>query len=703
MNEKHIKDNLNDYIDGTVTESEQKRIENHIAVCENCRKEYDALMALLNKLHNLPKSIIPPADLLEDVESKIEEAHSLAKEIQKITENEIPKSEKPWTKIFNIFSAIPVRYSRVAATFAVLAAVVFIWYYAMIYPWPTKNNSTPGNTSDNIVLKSAPAKVNRSARVKANRSAPVKADRSAPVTVDRRAPVTMDRRAPVTMDQRAPVAVDKKAPMQGIVQYNNNYRLQYQQFNTEEYDRIYENDFLNVADDPLSTFSIDVDNASYSNVRRFIEDGQMPPADAVRTEELINYFSYDYPQPEGKDPFSMTMEMAECPWNRNHKLLLVGLQGKKIQLENLPPSNLVFLLDVSGSMDEPDKLPLVKSAFRLLVDQLRAEDRVAIAVYAGSAGLVLESTPGNEKQKILRAIDNLQAGGTTAGGEGISLAYRIAGENFIKKGNNRVILATDGDFNVGLTSDAELVRLIEEKRNDGIFLSVLGFGTGNYKDSKMEKLADKGNGNYAYVDNMQEARKVFIGQMAGTLFTIAKDVKIQIEFNPSNVKAYRLIGYENRLLDKKDFNDDKKDAGELGSGHSVTALYELITSDESGHESGVDPLKYQTQKPQLDERQSDEILTIKSRYKLPDETKSRLIVNVLKRQDRISPSANLRWAAAVTEFAMLIRNSEFKAKASWDSAIELARESRGNDREGYRAEFIRMLELCRDLSRSYRR
>ncbi len=481
-------------------------------------------------------------------------------------------------------------------------------------------------------------------------------------------------------------------------------RLQSQQrpFHTEEYDKINENEFLDVRQNPLSTFSIDVDNASYSNVRRFIQDGQLPPKDAVRIEELINYFTYDYPQPRNGHPFSITTEMSTCPWNGEHKLLLIGLQGKKIATENLPPSNLVFLLDVSGSMNEPNKLPLVKAAFRLLVAQLREEDKVSIVVYAGRAGVVLPSTYGDDKEEILHAIDQLQAGGSTAGGEGILLAYRIAQENFKKNGNNRVILATDGDFNVGISSDTELERLIEEKRELGIYLSVLGFGTGNYKDSKMEKLADKGNGNYSYIDNLKEARKVFVGQMAGTLFTIAKDVKLQIEFNPAKVKAYRLIGYENRMLAKEDFNNDKKDAGDIGAGHSVTALYEIIPSGGEIDLPEVDDLKYQDSRINRDAKRTNEILTVKFRYKPPKESESRLIVHPLEDEstELDETSNNFRWAASVAEFGMLLRDSQFKGSASFRDAFELAQDARGKDREGYRAEFIRLVELCKDLARS---
>lgn len=478
------------------------------------------------------------------------------------------------------------------------------------------------------------------------------------------------------------------------------------EYNREGYNRIYENAYQRVKNNPLSTFGIDVDTASYSNIRRFISSGMLPPKDAVRLEELINYFTYNYPQPRGDRPFSINTEVAAAPWNSKHKLVHIGLQGKSIATKDLPPSNLVFLLDVSGSMNSPDKLPLVKASLKYLVSELRAKDSVTIVVYAGAAGLVLPPTPGNQKTKILEAIDKLEAGGSTAGGAGIQLAYKMARENFFKSGNNRVILATDGDFNVGASSDGELVRLIEEKREQGVFLSVLGFGTGNLQDAKMEQLANKGNGNYAYIDSLMEAKKVLVSQMGGTLFTIAKDVKIQIEFNPAKVQAYRLIGYENRLLQDRDFNDDKKDAGELGAGHSVTALYEIIPV---GVESDVklpevDELKYQqntVDRPsQTNEDQSDELMLVKLRYKNPNDTTSQLISQAVI--DRTVPlenaSANFRFSAAVAAFGMLLRDSEYKGTANFDEVLRLANQSKGEDKEGYRAEFIRLVENSKQLT-----
>lgn len=470
-------------------------------------------------------------------------------------------------------------------------------------------------------------------------------------------------------------------------------------FNTEAYDYIQENEFLDAMSNPLSTFSIDVDTASYSNTRRFLNNSQLPPVDAVRIEEFVNYFDYDYPQPDGQHPFSITTEVSTCPWNPDHRLVHIGLQGRQVDKEALPDSNLVFLFDVSGSMNEPNKLPLLKQGFRLLVEQLTERDRVSMVVYAGSAGLVLPPTSGAEKATILAAIDRLEAGGSTAGGQGIQLAYRQAQENFIPGGNNRVILATDGDFNVGVSSDAELVRLIEQKRAEGVFLSILGFGTGNYKDSKMEQLSNKGNGNYAYIDTIREAKKVLVSEMAGTLLTIAKDVKVQIEFNPARVKAYRLIGYENRLLAKEDFSDDTKDAGELGAGHTVTALYEIIPVSAGEQLRPVPELKYQ-ESTMSAQAGSGELLTVKFRYKQPDGTQSIEIVSPLLDEPIAleESSDNFKFSAAVAEFGLLLRNSAFKGEATFDQVLALARAGLGQDAEGYRSEFVRLVETAQLLA-----
>jgi Ca-activated chloride channel family protein len=434
-------------------------------------------------------------------------------------------------------------------------------------------------------------------------------------------------------------------------------------------------------------------------VRRFITGGELPPADAVRIEELINYFDYDYPNPRGKHPFSITTEVAECPWNREHKLVHIGLQGERVEVEDLPPSNIVFLIDVSGSMNQPNKLPLLKSSFRLLVDNLRPEDRVAIVVYAGAAGLVLPSTSGNRKDQILCAIDRLQAGGSTAGGAGIRLAYQVAQQNFLEDGNNRIILATDGDFNVGMSSDGDMVRLIEEKRQSGVFLTVLGFGQGNLKDSKMEKIADKGNGHFAYIDNIIEAKKVLINEMGATLVTIAKDVKLQVEFNPARVSSYRLIGYENRILQDRDFDDDTKDAGELGAGHSVTALYEITLTDREDDRSDR-PLKYSDVTVRDGARRSSELLTVSFRYKPPTESQSRLLSEVVKdRNTRFADaSENFRFSAAVAEFGMILRDSKHKGDATMAQVVFTARAARGEDHHGYRAEFVNLAEMAEILT-----
>ena len=474
-------------------------------------------------------------------------------------------------------------------------------------------------------------------------------------------------------------------------------------FNTEQYDRIYENPFLGTDANPRSTFSIDVDRASYSNVRRFIDQGLQPPKDAVRIEELVNYFTYDYPEPRGAAPVSITTEVAPAPWKPAHQLVRIGLKGRSIDTRELPPSNLVFLIDVSGSMQPPNKLPLVKAAFRLLVNELREQDRVSIVVYAGAAGAVLEPTSGSEKTKILDAIERLEAGGSTAGGAGLKLAYDIARKTHLRGGNNRVILATDGDFNVGMSSDADMVRLIEERRTQGTFLTVLGFGMGNYKDSKLEKLADKGNGNYAYIDDLMEARKTLVHEFGGTMVTIAKDVKLQIEFNPAKVAAYRLIGYENRLLRDQDFNDDTKDAGEIGSGHTVTALYEIIPVGARTDQKvqGVDPLRYQAPSDERPARGlTDELLFVRLRYKEPTGDTSRLIEQpVVARTGR--PSADFTFASAVAAFGLVLRDSEFKGNASLDDVLRAAKATVGEDPHGYRADFVRVVEEALKIRRGH--
>jgi Ca-activated chloride channel family protein len=471
--------------------------------------------------------------------------------------------------------------------------------------------------------------------------------------------------------------------------------------NTEEYSKIVENGFISPQLNPLSTFSIDVDAASYTNCRRMIENGQIPHSDVVRIEEFVNYFDYNYENPKGEHPFSVYTEVSTAPWNNQHYLVHIGLQGKKLDYEQLAPSNLVFLIDVSGSMEDEKKLPLLKSSFKLLINQLSSKDRVSLVVYAGAAGVVLPPTPATEKDKIFEALDNLKAGGSTAGGEGIVLAYKMAKEAFIAEGNNRIILATDGDFNVGVSSTSELVSMIEEKRKEGIYLTICGFGLGNYKDYRLEELSKNGNGNYFYIDNIKEAQKVFVKEMRATLFTIAKDVKLQLEFNPTKVQAYRLIGYENRVLKNEDFNDDKKDAGELGAGHTVTALYEIIpVGVTSSFIKEVDKLKYQTQN-NTSTANLDELLTLKLRYKKPQEEVSNLLQHVVNQ--KIVPleksSEDFRFSAAVTEFALILRNSEFKGESNFEHVLSLAKGSKGDDEEGYRSEFIKMVEVCSNLKK----
>ena len=467
-------------------------------------------------------------------------------------------------------------------------------------------------------------------------------------------------------------------------------------FHTEAYDYVEENPFRRVSTDPLSTFSIDVDTASYANVRRLLKNGQMPPVGAVRIEEFINYFRFDYPQPRADAPLSITTELTTCPWNATHRLALIGLQAREISEEDAAPRNLVFLIDVSGSMSPPNKLPLIRTAMRMLVDVLTDRDRVAVVVYAGASGLVLPSTSGADKATIHRAIAELEAGGSTNGGAGITLAYRVARDHFIKGGVNRVVLATDGDFNVGVTSQDELVRLIEQERESGVFLSVLGVGSGNLKDSMMEKLADKGNGNYAYLDSLHEARKVLVREAGSTLVTVAKDVKIQVEFNPTAVSAYRLIGYENRVLKNEDFNDDKKDAGELGSGHSVTALYEIVPLGVGIDTPTVDSLKYQSAPQRTQAARSDELVTVKLRYKAPDGNTSRLVETTIRNYPQpLSP--NIGFASAVAEIGMLLRSSKQAPNANFPAAIARASKFQGLDADGYRAEFVKLAGAAASL------
>ena len=657
---------LSSYIDGELKDKQRLELEEHIKTCVSCQKEVSMLKALSG---GLKKWQIPELD------------KSFDRTVQdEIVRQELEKGEAKMKRKF-VPILIPSGILAGVLVFLVVGSLWKIGYFKSTEPVTYQEEKK-------VVIETKSAQV---AKVdsKAVTSAVANAQYEPYYSSQS---LTFNKSVPA-----GAVLYERSATQADSMDAGGYYGMPYVQqgdFNTESYDRIYDNDYKLVANDPLSTFSIDVDTASYSNVRRFLNQNQLPPKDAVRIEELVNYFTYDYPDPQGTDPFSVTTEIAATPWNKDHQLVLIGLQAKKIETKNLPKTNLVFLLDVSGSMQDQNKLPLVKSAFRLLVNQLRPEDKISIVVYAGAAGVVLDSASGNEKDKILQAIDNLQAGGSTAGGQGIQLAYEVAKKNLMKDGNNRVILATDGDFNIGMTDDGALTRMIEEKRDDGIFLSIFGFGMGNYKDSKMEKIADKGNGTLAYIDNMLEAKKVFVSQLAGTLFTVAKDVKIQVEFNPAKVKAYRLIGYENRMLENKDFNDDKKDAGEIGAGHTVTALYEIVPAGSKEEFPGTDPLKYQ----QVQVAPSNELLTVKLRYKEPDGDTSKLLAKTLQPQGAIvQPSENYNFATSVVEFGMILRDSKYKGSSTYDDVLARAKASKGKDDDGYRAEFIKLVELAQIL------
>jgi len=476
-------------------------------------------------------------------------------------------------------------------------------------------------------------------------------------------------------------------------------RLDQRQFNTESYDYISDNPFIRVAQDPLATFSIDVDTASYANIRRFLTNNQTPPKDSVRIEEMINYFTYDYPSPTGRHPVAAYAEVASAPWQPDHRLVRIGIKAKEIDSDKRPPSNLVFLIDVSRSMATPEKLPMLKNAMKLMVEKLGEGDHVAIVTYAGASGVHLRSTSGDRKDVINAAIDNLNSGGSTNGGAGIVLAYDTATSNFIRGGTNRVILATDGDFNVGVTNQGDLIRLIEDKAKSRVFLSVLGFGMGNYKDSTLEKLADKGNGNYAYIDTMNEARKVLVEEMNGTLLTVAKDVKIQVEFNPAAVNAYRLIGYENRALRHEDFNDDRKDAGDMGAGQSVTALFEVVPRGIEIEAASVDRLRYQQLEKSARRDASGEMLNVRIRYKQPDSDTSQSVETPVVDRGTAYNNAgsDFRFAAAVASFGMILRESPYKGESTLDAVIDMAERSRGADRNGYRDEFIQLVRKARLL------
>ncbi len=505
-----------------------------------------------------------------------------------------------------------------------------------------------------------------------------------------------------SIDAKKEVLMMAEAPARAMFAANTATPQPQPEWNTESYNALQESGFISTNNDPLSTFSIDVDTASYSNVRRFINEGRLPPKGAVRIEELINYFSYDYPQPDDEHPFSVTTEVGPCPWNDSRKLVRIGLKAKDIDKKDLPPSNLIFLIDVSGSMSEQNKLPLLQKSMKMLVKQLGKNDRISIVVYAGHDHVVLEPTAGSEQQKIIAAIETLGAGGSTHASSGITTAYQLAEQALLPKGNNRIVLASDGDFNVGITSRGELQKLVEEKRQSGVFLTVLGFGMGNYHDDTMEVLADKGNGNYAYIDSLLEAKKVMVKEVSGTLFALASDVKIQVEFNPVKVGAYRLIGYENRALADEDFNDDKKDAGEIGVGHRVTALYEVIPVAAAGQPT-VDPLKYQKVEkndPVSETQYANELMTVKLRYKPLQTSESTLLSTVVKDNKlALEDTGNdFRFAASVAGFGMLLSDSEYADGVTWSQILILAKGAKGTDEEGYRAEFIRLAETAEILT-----
>lgn len=488
---------------------------------------------------------------------------------------------------------------------------------------------------------------------------------------------------------------ESKAFTEDMVDYSVTAQEEPISFQTEEYNAVNERGFLSAADYPLSTLSIDVDTASYSNIRRQLKDGTGVDAGSVRIEEMINYFQYDYQKPNGKDPFGVTTEFSDCPWNKDSKLLLAGIATEEIDFSNAPASNLVFLLDVSGSMNEPNKLPLVQKAFKLLANHLTEKDRISIVTYASGDEVLLEGANGKEYQEIQETIESLSAGGGTAGSQGIQTAYSIAEKYFIKGGNNRVILATDGDLNIGISSESQLKKLIEEKRETGVFLSVLGFGTGNLKDNKLETLADYGNGNYAYIDSYNEAKKVLVEEMGAAMVTVAKDVKLQVEFNPEYVKGYRLIGYENRMLDSQDFADDTKDAGELGAGHTVTVLYEVVLTD-SKMEIPASDLKYQDKKDNEKQEDNGELLTIDIRYKEPTGDTSKLLsFPVRKESYQKDMSSNLNFASAVAQFGMLLRDSEYKGTATYDGILkQVPSEDISNDK--YKKEFLELVKLAKE-------
>ncbi len=697
MNHEEIKILISAYYDGEATAEEKAAVESHLTECGECRKYAQGLRQLSSTLKNWPDEALSP-----DVAQKINHA------MQKSREGK------------NMYS---IHIRRISISVATVVIVMFLGIYTnqtflqRQFQGRVRGDMTvsrAGVESEDLKQTQQNEPYYLSSSFKVKRDEKISAAATA-VSKENMQVAAPPQSAPTRsrgsggfqstgygasyglMDGIGAVAREDDWGQRRPSYPSIYYPQPVPSATNEQYDYINENQFLDAVSSPLSTFSIDVDTASYSNVRRFLNQNQLPPKDAVRIEEMLNYFTYDYPQPGWGKPFSITTEVSTCPWNPKHELVLVGIQGKTLQNRKLPPSNLVFLVDVSGSMAQPNKLPLVKQGFKMLAENLGPQDRVSIVVYAGAAGVVLDSARGNDKYSIMSALDRLQAGGSTAGGQGIQLAYQIAQRNFIRNGNNRVILATDGDFNVGVSNDTDLVRLIEEKRGQGVFLTVLGFGVGNYKDGKMEKLADKGNGNYAYIDTVQEAKKVMVNELGSMLFTIAKDVKIQVEFNPSEVKSYRLIGYENRVMAKEDFNDDTKDAGELGAGHTVTALYEIVPAKSFDFlaQPKVDPLKYQTSQV----KKSSDLMTVKLRYKEPDSDHSQLITNEVNRRwmQWGSVSDNFQFASAVAEFGLLLRKSPHKGNASYANILNRASAAVGNDPHGYRQEFMGLVQTAQRL------
>jgi len=738
---ENIRQLISVYFDGEASPEEQRQVKEHIQDCDACRKYFNELKKLSNSLQSWTEESLSP-DLMHNINKKMQEGREMKTKTILIP---VTSSVVVGLLVFVVATHVYIKrgiqgrlrsaaddvgeqYSvgkgDITTAYPSKSQPGVTWQDVAVVPQETVTQTVTqgrGDQYEPYYLKSeyAAKEVTSVDEKPVTRSRPLSGAVMYGQGTDKDASVMMRTKevtngpAIIMMGMAPHVLGDGKVAAdyegrgyggKGVISPEIEYWAEEQergQWNTEQYDRIYENEFLEVTENPLSTFSIDVDTASYSNVRRFLNNNQLPPLDAVRIEEMVNYFVYDYPQPRGEDPFSINTEVAPAPWNQAHQLVMIGLQGKNLSAQETPPSNLVFLIDVSGSMKSANKLPLLKQAFRMLVSQLRPNEKISIVTYAGSAGLVLDSAGGGEKQKILNALDRLSAGGSTAGGAGIKLAYKVAKQNYIPGGNNRVILATDGDFNIGVSSDAEMVRLIEEKRKDGIFLTTLGFGMGNYKDSRLEKIADKGNGNYYYIDNLQEAKKVMVYELGSMLFTIAKDVKLQIEFNPNQVKAYRLLGYENRILAKEDFNDDTKDAGELGAGHTVTAFYEIVPAGSSEQFRTVDPLKYQKSVVQP----SNDLLTVNLRYKKPDEDTSKLISRSLSQDEIIrieSTSDNFRWASAVVEFGLLLRDSKYKAGASYRHLLDQARQARGKDHWGYRQEFIQLVEKAGLLGLSSR-